>query len=354
MEDRRGRAAQAAAGRRLDDATQAPLGDRAGCCTSAKASGIRASRCRAGRCDVIGGSTGEPIWRDESLFADPLVQGPHTAEDARRFGRELAARLGVNPDFVSHAYEDVLYYTWKERRLPTNVDIHDSKLEDKQERERIARVFEQGITAPVGCVLPLRKLWWLADPMWESGSWVVRSDEMFLTPGDSAMGFRLPLQSLMWYSGIKQELFGYARDPMEARVGAAGARSAAGRTLRAKRGLGPQAAAGARGWRLVGRRRPARRRRSFRGWQRQDARPVCRSAIRRSPASDDPSNVVRTALCIEPRGGVLHIFMPPLDRLEDYLELVTAHRRHVGGAGDAGRDRGLSAAARSRGSTTSR
>src|SRR4029077_16450993 len=40
--------------------------------------------------------------------------------------------------------------------------------------------------------------------------------------------------------------------------------------------------------------------------------------------SDDPAWVVRTALCIEPRNGVIHIFMPPLDRVEDYLDLVTA------------------------------
>ena len=61
-------------------------------------------------------------------------------------------------------YEDALYYTWKERRLPTNVDIRDSKLENEEERARLARVFEQGITSPVGCVLPLRRVWWLAEP----------------------------------------------------------------------------------------------------------------------------------------------------------------------------------------------
>ena len=201
-------------------------------------------------------------------------------EGCRSFGRELAAQLGVNPDYVSFGYE---------RR--TLLHVEGTPLADerrhaqfeaqgaKQERERIARIFEQGITAPVGCVLPLRKLWWLAQPVRESGTWVVRSDEMFLTPGDSAMGFRLPLQSLMWYSGIKQELFGYARDPMETRT-------ALPEHDRLREELFARSAAWAHKRQpvLVGggserrRQRSARRCGSLCGRQRHVARSVCRSA----------------------------------------------------------------------------
>jgi uncharacterized protein (DUF2126 family) len=32
--------------------------------------------------------------------------------------------------------------------------------------------------------------------------------------------------------------------------------------------------------------------------------------------------IIRTALCVEPRDGRLHIFMPPVERTEDYLDLI--------------------------------
>ena len=155
---------------------------------------------------------GEPMWRNESLLADPLLGGLFSIEDARRFGQLLAERLGVNPQHVIDGFEDAMYYAWRERRLPRNVDVRNSRLENEEERARLARVFEQGITAPVGCALPLRRIWWEHPPRWESGEWIVRSDEMFLVPGDSPMGFRLPIQSLLWQERSALEAAGYARD----------------------------------------------------------------------------------------------------------------------------------------------
>lgn len=269
---------------------------------------------------------GEPIWRDESLFADPLAGGSYTADDAERFGRELAGRLGVNPDFVIRGYEDALYYAWKERRLPTNVDIRNSKLENEEERIRLARVFEQGITSAVGCAMPLRKAWWLPEPVWESDRWVVRSDEMFLIPGDSAMGFRLPLASLVWHSGAETEMLGYAADPMEARL-----------PLLRYQELHEQLRSRAAAWAhkrqpvLVGERHSSgagglgdqRHGGGYMGDNGHSHEPFVPSDSS-SSVGQDAAGVIRTALCIEPRDGVIHIFLPPLDRAEDFLELATA------------------------------
>ena len=35
-----------------------------------------------------------------------------------------------------------------------------------------------------------------------------------------------------------------------------------------------------------------------------------------------PKDVIKTALCVEVRNGHLNVFMPPLMRLEDYVELL--------------------------------
>jgi uncharacterized protein (DUF2126 family)/transglutaminase-like putative cysteine protease len=299
---------------------------------------------------------GEPIWSDESLFADPTQRGVHTIDDARRFGRLLAENLGVQPGHVIDGYEDALYYTWKERRLPTNVNVRDSKLDDEQERTRIARVFEQGLTASVGVVLPLRRVWWVDQPCWESGDWVVRSDEMFLVPGDSPMGFRLPMQSLEYYDRPLVDRIGYAVEPFAPRaelpphhalrerqsataidgaapiyarqyktattpalVGAAG--DDAGHGFDDGAQAPTTATAGLQGPGTNGSvPLPPFNRDAKRGATPHESSPTTTA----SDPAGDPSWMVRTALCVEPRNGVIHIFMPPLDRLEDYLELVAA------------------------------
>jgi uncharacterized protein (DUF2126 family) len=282
---------------------------------------------------------GEPLWQDEALFADPTKNGPHSVDDARRFGRLLAEKLGVGSQHVIDGYEDALYYTWKERRLPTNVSIRDSKIEDEQERTRIARIFEQGLTASVGVLLPLRRVWWVAEPYWESGAWIVRSDEMFLIPGDSPMGFRLPIHSLLWYERSALDRAGYGVDAFADRPALPAYHSLRQRAAIAIPAVFAQQYKPSRAPALVpaGGGSPgdadygddrAHGDHGTNGAGDLHARgagapPQPRTADE-AAAAYDPSSVVRTALCIEPRDGVLHVFMPPLDRLEDYLELVAA------------------------------
>lgn len=295
---------------------------------------------------------GDPIWQDESLSADPTLEGAYTAQDARRFGQVLAERLGVRPDHVIDAFEDVFYYAWKERRLPSNVNLRDSKLENEEERARLARVFEQGVTSPVGCALPLRRVWWIDQPHWESGEWAVRSEEMFLIPGDSAMGFRLPIHSLQYCVRESYEVGGFARDPFEEVLSLplredlfARATTPPGVTRATiARQSHPSATCSSSGSPAHGE-SPSEGAGPAFGYRDQtasnghgsaehhanghptmgeqaDARPADSAAGASAHAGNDSSSIVRTALCIEPRKGVLHVFMPPLDRLEDYLELV--------------------------------
>src|SRR5262249_36950476 len=100
---------------------------------------------------------GEPIWKDDSLIADESQDLGHGAAEALWFIDHLAGVLGVNGDCVIPAYEDVWYYLLRERQLPINVNPLASKLENEEERARLARVFDQGIGSVVGYALPLRR-----------------------------------------------------------------------------------------------------------------------------------------------------------------------------------------------------
>ncbi|MEX1040229.1 MAG: transglutaminase family protein [Pirellulaceae bacterium] len=267
---------------------------------------------------------GVPIWRDPSLFAEDEEDYGHNFETAERFSRLLTQKLGVDANHVHHGYEDAFYYTWRERRLPANVDIHDPKLESKEERERIARVFEQGITSPVGCALPLRYRWWDATPRWESGEWVVRSEEMFLIPGDSSMGLRLPLDSLIWAKKAIRSDIPYLRDPLAEPAPLPQRAQLVARHYQTAALAGASAPAGSLyggDSRLGGIREQMLDRGPLAAYSSGGNGSVDAGAADRRSEEDD---TIRTALCVEARRGTLHVFFPPLDRIEAWLQLVAA------------------------------
>jgi uncharacterized protein (DUF2126 family)/transglutaminase-like putative cysteine protease len=254
---------------------------------------------------------GVPVWRDRLLVADERTPGKLSTDQARAFIVALAERLSVNPDHALPGYEDIWYYLWKERRLPVNVDPLDSKLSNPEDRARLAKVFEQGLDRVVGYALPLRRDDYTDDTSsWASGSWFFRPERMYLIPGDSPMGYRLPLDSIPWVKESERPYL-YEQDPMEDRAPLRD-RVTLSKQMRLTGGLEPRSPLGFAEQVLES------------GWGRMRRE-------RRAESSDVPPAIgesapwiIRTALCTEVRGGVLRVFMPPQRYLDDYLELVAA------------------------------
>jgi uncharacterized protein (DUF2126 family) len=173
-----------------------------------------------------------------------------------------------------------------------NVDPLDSKIVDPIERQQMARIFEEGLGKPIGYVLPLRRIATRkGSPRWTSQPWFLASKHIFLIPGDSPIGYRLPLESLPW-TKPEDVLYSFESDPF------------------ATRDVLPN--------------RPAR-------WP--DLFTAPRVADDLQPAEDrgkppekgeSATWVARPALCLQPRDGKLYIFMPPVEYLADYLDLVAA------------------------------
>jgi uncharacterized protein (DUF2126 family)/transglutaminase-like putative cysteine protease len=250
---------------------------------------------------------GEPVWTDPALLASDDDRDSATAADAARFAAILAERLQIDPDLVIKAYEDIHYYLWRENRLPANVITEDAKLRDPQERARLARVFGQGLGSTVGSVLPLRRVADGDGRRWQSGKWLFRDGPMFLVPGDSPVGFRLPLESLPWADPAHIP-YDTERDPFAARS------PLPPHPLRDRQGrlhIGGQEA-GHDGPGGPGRPVP-----QDRDWGRN------RDDDWRHPVREEPG-LVRTALSVEARHGLIHVFFPPLYEAEDWLDLAAA------------------------------
>ncbi|TWT98678.1 transglutaminase family protein [Stieleria varia] len=231
---------------------------------------------------------GEPVWQNPKYIADEGTNYGHTHDDAQRFVRHLAVNLGVSAKTTFPVYEDTFHYLWRENRLPIDVDPADPKLDDPNERAMMMRTFTQGLSNPVGFVMPIRRAWWNAHSGWISGRWPLRSDKLFLLPGDSPIGLRLPLDSLPKGgagASLNADLLAAPIDPFAPREALPAAYTI-----------------------------------------KQDPERINR--INEQQLQDEPTpptdDLVLTALCVECRFGRLHVFMPPTQRLEDYLDLIAA------------------------------
>jgi uncharacterized protein (DUF2126 family)/transglutaminase-like putative cysteine protease len=219
---------------------------------------------------------GEAIWNDAALIADETSPEADALANAPRLLRAVADRLGLAAEYVFPAYEDAFYYLSREAKLPSNVDPLNSKLADPLERARLARILEGELGDPVGYVLPIARP--IDGASWQSGRWFLRRERCYLIPGDSPIGYRLPLDSL---PAVSPNDFPhvYPPDPTQD-FGVLAPRE----ELLEKRKAG--------------------------------------AAAVKKPAA--PAAVIRTSMCAQARDGVLYVFMPPARSLEDYLQIVAA------------------------------
>jgi len=217
----------------------------------------------------------KPIWSDPSLFADMNAEYDYTTDDAKEFIDLLASTLKVSNETVTAAYEDPLHYILKEAELPIDINSKKYDVDNAVDRKTIARVLSKGLSKPVGYVLPLN----FAEDKWMTSFWNFRREKLFLIPGDSPLGLRLPMESLL--EDPENELPLHFEPDLFAKA--------------------------------------------------PKLKKFLKKAKKRAEKADEfqtkvnPDDVfIRTGLNVEVRDGKLYIFLPPLNHTEAFLKLIAS------------------------------
>jgi uncharacterized protein (DUF2126 family)/transglutaminase-like putative cysteine protease len=212
---------------------------------------------------VIWRSDGEQLWSDPALLADPFDStslDANAAASAERLARAITADFGLPDDQLQPAFEDPL------ARLATEVSQPAGPrpaADPEQPDPQLVGELDRSETQPAAWVLPLVPAWF--GEGWASPTWSTRRGRLVLVPGDSSAGSRLPLDALSWtdpdFAG--EESYTRAGPSLNETVG----------------------------------------------------QP-------RAVVVDPRDAPARTALVVEARDCFVHLFLPPLERLEKFIELV--------------------------------
>lgn len=236
----------------------------------------------------------EPLWKNPKNLARIDKDYGHTIKDTCRFSRYLCNLIGIPKDHLQPAYEDGLHYLLQEQSLPKNIDLLAQGVKSDSDRRRLARLMERGMDLPTGLVIPIAR--GEDGEKWKSSKWPMKRERIVLMPGDSPMGLRLPLNDLPYVSEEDQEQ-PIQRDPFSPRE------PLVKRTDIRFAGPPPSVS------------------------ELSEAETILLENKKISAKQKkDPKakEIVRTAMCFEAREGRIHIFMPPLEYLEDYVFLIAA------------------------------
>ena len=204
----------------------------------------------------------------------------------------------MDAEHLIPAYEDTLYYLWAEQNLPANLDPLKADLKDDLERRRIAKLLTRGLNTESGYVLPIE--WNYVNQRWLTGRWKLRNDNLFLIPGDSPLGLRLPLNSLA-FPQHDYERYQPESDPLRSRA--------------------PLAPSGQQFANLAAQKITAQPIGSNNNIEKHSEKNPTHKT---KPNYIEAGYVIRTAMCFEARDGRLHLFLPPLTYLEHYVALIEA------------------------------
>ncbi len=251
---------------------------------------------------------GYPIWKDIHLIAHEKTWKTFTHQDAAKFAQELAKHLAVSIENVSAAYEDIFYFLWTEGKNPANIDPLQYNLKDPIERRTLAQLLDRGLDNPAGYILPLR--WNYVNSQWQSCKWVLNREHLFLLPGNSPIGLRLPLESLPVVAKhqepekAERSLFEdlpaleHYHESITGRYG------------------------------LITEHPPVPQKIQYQEEPSAEKDPKKPLKKHEEPEQEIQPlfeiDTIKTALCIEPRDGFIYVFIPPMEYLEHYLDLVAS------------------------------
>jgi len=135
---------------------------------------------------------GAALWSDDKLLADPTKAGKSKSSDASTFMNRLAENLGIYSEYVQPAYEDKAYYEWEQSNLPDNFEEDDKEVSIA--RKTLVNIIAKGIDNATGYILPIKRNH--DTKTWDSCLWTFKRDKIYLIPGNSEMGYRLPLDRI--------------------------------------------------------------------------------------------------------------------------------------------------------------